>query len=92
MIFIKSNKYDKDFFMKNMMGFNCIKILEELISKIKLEKGMCILDLGCGKGIFLIFLVKEFDVIVFVIDLWIELIENYKRFKEFKLDDKIFLI
>lgn len=38
MIFTKSNKYDKDFLMKNMMGPNCIKILEELTSKIKLEK------------------------------------------------------
>lgn len=92
MIFTKSNKYDKDFLMKNMMGPNCIKILEELTSKIKLEKGMRILDLGCGKGISSIFLAKEFDATVFATDLWIEPTENYKRFKEFKLDDKIFPI
>lgn len=78
--------------MKNMMGPNCIKILEELTSKIKLEKGMRILDLGCGKGISSIFLAKEFDATVFATDLWIEPTENYKRFKEFKLDDKIFPI
>ncbi|WP_170942499.1 class I SAM-dependent methyltransferase [Clostridioides difficile] len=29
--------------------------MEELTSKIKLEKGMRILDLGCGKGISSIF-------------------------------------
>ncbi|AXU63421.1 SAM-dependent methyltransferase [Clostridioides difficile] len=92
MIFTKSNKYDKDFLMENMMGPNCIKILEELTSKIKLEKGMRILDLGCGKGISSIFLAKEFDATVFATDLWIEPTENYKRFKEFKLDDKIFPI
>ncbi|WP_254175635.1 SAM-dependent methyltransferase [Clostridioides difficile] len=92
MIFTKSNKYDKEFLMKNMMGPNCIKILEELTSKIKLEKGMRILDLGCGKGISSIFLANEFDATVFATDLWIEPTENYKRFKEFKLDDKIFPI
>ncbi|MGO0807151.1 hypothetical protein ACTPEF_24605, partial [Clostridioides difficile] len=42
------------------------------------------------KGISSIFLAKEFDATVFATDLWIEPTENYKRFKEFKLDDKIF--
>ena len=85
----KSNKYDKQFLKENMMGPNCIKLLEELTSTLPLKKGMRVLDLGCGKGLTSIFLAKEFGVKVFATDLWITATENYNRFKEFGLEDEI---
>jgi cyclopropane fatty-acyl-phospholipid synthase-like methyltransferase len=52
-----------------MMGPNSMKIIEELSESLKLEKGMRVLDLGCGKGLTSIFLAKEYDVTVFATDL-----------------------
>ncbi|MDY0129768.1 MAG: class I SAM-dependent methyltransferase, partial [Methanosarcina vacuolata] len=68
-MFTKSNKYDFDFAKENMMGPNSMKILEEVSESLKLEKGMRILDLGCGRGLTSIFLAKEYDVTVFATDL-----------------------
>ncbi|MDR7664397.1 methyltransferase domain-containing protein [Methanosarcina sp. Z-7115] len=86
---IKSNKYDTDFVKENMMGPNALKILEELSESLKLEKGMRVLDLGCGKGLTSIFLAKEYDVTVFATDLWIGATENYERIKSMGLEDRI---
>lgn len=89
MMFTKSNKYDFDFVKENMMGPNSMKILEELSESLKLEKGMRILDLGCGRGLTSIFLAKEYDVTVFATDLWISATDNYERIKSMGLEDKI---
>ncbi|AKB29057.1 cyclopropane fatty acyl phospholipid synthase [Methanosarcina siciliae T4/M] len=89
MMFTKSNKYDFDFVKENMMGPNAIKILEEVSESLKLEKGMRILDLGCGRGLTSIFLAKEYDVTVFATDLWISATDNYERIKSMGLEDKI---
>lgn len=85
----KSRKYDTDFLKENMMGPNSMKIVEELSDSLKLEKGMRVLDLGCGKGLTSIFLAKEYDVTVFATDLWISATENYERIKSMGLEDKI---
>lgn len=89
MMFTKSNKYDFDFVKENMMGPNSMKILEEMSESLKLEKGMRILDLGCGRGLTSIFLAKEYDVTVFATDLWISATDNYERIKSMGLEDKI---
>ena len=89
MMFTKSNKYDFDFVKENMMGPNSMKILEEVSESLKLEKGMRILDLGCGRGLTSIFLAKEYDVTVFATDLWISATDNYERIKSMGLEDKI---
>ena len=86
---IKSNKYDIDFVKENMMGPNALKILEELSESLKLEKGMRVLDLGCGKGLTSIFFATEYGVTVFATDLWISATENYERIKSMGLEDKI---
>jgi cyclopropane fatty-acyl-phospholipid synthase-like methyltransferase len=72
-----------------MMGPNAIKILEELSESLELEKGVRVLDLGCGKGLTSIFLAKEYEVTVFATDLWINATENYERIKSMGLEDKI---
>jgi cyclopropane fatty-acyl-phospholipid synthase-like methyltransferase len=88
-MFTKSNKYDFDFVKENMMGPNSMKILEEVSESLKLEKGMRILDLGCGRGLTSIFLAKEYGVTVFATDLWISATENYEKIKSMGLEDKI---
>lgn len=89
MKFIKSNKYDKKFIDENLMGPNSMKMLEELLESVKLEKGMRVLDLGCGKGLTSILLAKEFGVQVFATDLWIDATQNYKTFKAMSLENQI---
>ena len=80
---------DDDFVMNNMMGPNAIRILEEMIQDLDLKKGMRILDLGCGKGLTSIYLARKYNVTVYAVDLWISATENYERFKEQGLEEKI---
>lgn len=89
MKFLKSNKYNKTFINENLMGPNSMKMLEELLQSVKLEKGMRVLDLGCGKGLTSVFLAKEFGVQVFATDLWVGATENYKTFKSLNLENQI---
>ena len=71
------------------MGPNSLKILEELMQGTQIEKGLRVLDLGCGKGLTSIFLAKEYDVQVFAVDLWISPTDNYERFKALGLEKNI---
>ena len=84
-----NSQFDTSFVKENMMGPNAIRMIEELAKSLKLEKGMRVLDLGCGKGLTAIFLAKEFGVTVFATDLWISALENYERFKAMGVEDKI---
>lgn len=70
----RSNKYDMEFSKTNMMGPNCLKIIEELTNKMEITPNMKILDLGCGTGLTSIYLAKEFGATVFATDLWISLV------------------
>jgi len=79
----------KSFINENMMGPNSILILEELLGNVKLEKGMKILDLGCGRGLTSIFLAEEHGVFVYAVDLWVSATDNYKRFQEMKVEELI---
>lgn len=85
----RTEKYSKDFLYDNMMGPNSMLILEELLENVSLEKGMRILDLGCGNGLTSIFLAKEYNVQVYAVDLWVSATENLKRFQEMKVDDLV---
>ena len=85
----KSDKYDKQFVLENIMGPNPMYLLEEMCDRFDLKTGMRVLDLGCGKGLTSIFLAKEYGVTVYATDLWITATENYDRFKQLGLEDKI---
>ncbi|MGG4184365.1 methyltransferase domain-containing protein [Paenibacillus jamilae] len=64
-------------------------MLEELSKNLTLQKGMRVLDLGCGTGLTSIYLAQKFDITVFAVDLWISATENYRRFREFGLESQI---
>lgn len=86
---VKSHRYDPAFVRENMMGPNSLKIIAELAESLTLEKGMRVLDLGCGRGLTSIFLAQEYGVEVFATDLWIGATDNFKRFKTMRVADKI---
>ena len=83
---MKTDVCSNDFLKQNMMGPNSIVILEELLENIKIEKGMRILDLGCGRGLTSIFLAKKYKAAVYAVDLWISATDNYKRFEEMNVE------
>ncbi|WP_207655746.1 SAM-dependent methyltransferase [Vallitalea okinawensis] len=94
--FKRCEKYYKNysnFFESNkMLGPNAMWLIEILSEKMDLKPGMRVLDMGCGTGLTSIFLAKEFGVTVFANDLWISPSDNYKRFVEMGVDDKVFPI
>lgn len=94
--FERCKKYFKDyeaFFRENkMLGPNAMWLIEILCEKMDLTPGMRILDMGCGIGLTSIFLAKEFGVTVFANDLWISPSDNYKRFVEMGVEDRVFPI
>jgi cyclopropane fatty-acyl-phospholipid synthase-like methyltransferase len=57
--FPRSNSYDPKWIIDNQMGLNPLWLTEWVCEKITLEPGMRVVDLGCGKGLSSIFLVKE---------------------------------
>lgn len=88
-------KENERFFSDNeniMRGPNALWLIEILCEKMDLKPGMRVLDMGCGKGLTSIFLAKEFGVTVFANDLWIDPTDNYKRFVEMGVEDKVFPI
>ncbi|WP_352396824.1 SAM-dependent methyltransferase [Aminobacterium colombiense] len=85
----RENLFTREFLLQNMMGPNCVRILEELLASVELHSEMRVLDLGCGRGLTSIFLAGIYDVEVFATDLWINATENYERFKLVQLDHKI---
>ena len=90
--FSKAAKYDPEWLKANMMGPNAVYLLERLSEYMDLHEGMRVLDLGCGMGITSVFLAKEFGVSVGATDLWIPATENYKRFIEAGVSDRVYPI
>ena len=87
-----SSKYDIEWLNENEMGPSSTWLAEFLSEKIKLNQGMKVLDLGCGKVLSSIFMSKEFNVQVWATDLWINATDNYKRIQEYGLQDLIYPI
>lgn len=84
-----SAKYDAEWICQNQMGPCSLWLLEFLMEKMTLKPGMRVLDMGCGRGMTSIFLAKEYGVTVFANDLWISATDNFKRFQDEGLEDKI---
>ena len=84
-----SAKYDIEWICENQMGPCSLWLCEFLMERMVLKPGMRVLDMGCGKGMTSVFLAKEYGVTVFANDLWIKPTENFRRFKEAGLEDRI---
>lgn len=80
MEYILSKKYDITFIKENIMGPNPMKLAEELLTLHPIPQNSIVLDLGCGRGVTSIFMVKEYGLKVFAADLWVSPTENKKRF------------
>ena len=87
--FPRSSAYDPSWVLANQMGPNALWLAEWLVSAMKLEPGMRVLDLGCGKAMTSIFLAKEFGVRVWAVDLWIGLDTNWARAQEMGVGDLV---
>ncbi len=87
-----SAKYDLAWIIENQMGPNALWLTEWLCRDMKLEPGMRVLDMGCGKVLSSIFLAKEYSVQVWANDLWIDSTGNWKRICEAGVEDRVFPI
>ena len=81
--------FDPAFLRETLMGPNCLRILDELLSLAPLPRGGRILDLGCGMGLTSVHLARALGAQVFAADLWIDPSDNLARFRAFGLEDQI---
>jgi len=86
----RSAAYDLEWVIENQMGPNVLLLAESLSQIMRIEAGMRVLDLGCGRAISSIFLAKEFDVEVWATDLWIEAGDNWKRVCAAELEQRVY--
>jgi SAM-dependent methyltransferase len=78
--FPRSSKYDPEWVLGGASGgANALWLAEWLGAEVRLESGMRVLDLGCGRGASSIFLHREFGVEVWAVDLWFDASERYQR-------------
>ncbi len=68
------------------MGPNPVKLEEELLRCHRIPDGATVMDLGCGRGLTSIFLVKEYGFRTFAVDLWSDPGENMRFFESEGLD------
>ena len=73
-----------------MMGPNALWLTESLTACMSLNPTMRVLDLGCGKGLSSIFLAKEYGLQVWAVDLWIDASDNFSRFTDAGVEDRVF--
>jgi cyclopropane fatty-acyl-phospholipid synthase-like methyltransferase len=90
--FPRSSQYDLQWMLDNEMGPNAVWFAEELSKKLRLEAGMRVLDMGCGRAMTSLFWAREFQVQVFANDLWISADDNWQRVKAAHLEHAVFPI
>lgn len=81
----KSEKYNTPFLKNLIMGPNPLKLEEELLLDHKIPRGATVMDLGCGRGLTSVFLVKEYGFRTFAVDLWVSATENKQFFDQMGL-------
>jgi SAM-dependent methyltransferase len=88
--FPRSAKYDPRWLVDGCMGPNPLWLLEDLAADLRLEPGMVVLDLGCGRARTSVFLAREYGVRVWAADLWISPTENLRHLTEAGVADAVF--
>src|SRR5436190_14482791 len=71
-------------------GANTLHLTEWLATALELRPGMRVLDLGCGRAMPSIFLLREFGVQVWATDLWFSASENIQRIRDAGVEDGVF--
>lgn len=89
MTFDSTTLFSREYQLRTMMGPNCLRILDELLSRIDLPANARVLDLGCGMGLTSMALAKGYGCTVTAADLWIPAEDNARRFAEADLSDRI---
>jgi len=84
-------KYKPYFTRDNLMGPNCLRLLDNLLCSYpqQLNSSALILDLGCGMGITSYFLCRETGAKIYASDLWIDAQDNAARFESLGVGDMI---
>ncbi len=88
-LFPRSATYDDAWVTANRMGPNVLWLAESLTQEMRLEPGMRVMDLGCGKALSSVFLAQEFGVEVWATDLWIKPTGNWERVREAGLEGRV---
>lgn len=89
-LFPLTSKYDLEWIRKNSYDGLTLYCLESLCQVMPLEKGMRVLDLGCGWAISSIFLANEFDVQVWAVDLERSPGDNHRRVIDAGCENHVF--
>ena len=85
-----SSAYDPELVFPNLMGPNCLWLIEDLAQRLDLPAGSRILDLGCGTALTSIFLAREYGAEVCAADLWIDPDGNLERIRAAGVTDRVF--
>ena len=88
MEYTKSSRYDTQLIQNKIMGPNPIKLEEELLYSHRLPADAVVMDLGSGRGLTSLFLVKEYGFRVFSVDLWSDPSDNKRFFEEMGFSSK----
>jgi len=88
--FPRAAKYDPQWLVDGCMGPNPVWLLEDLAADLRLEPGMLVLDLGCGRARTSMFLAREYGVRVCAADLWISPTENLRHVTDAGVADAVF--
>ena len=89
MTFDSTTLFSRQYQLGAMMGPNCLRILDELLTRVDLPPKARVLDLGCGMGLTAMALAKGYDCAVTAADLWIPAEDNARRFAEAGLSDRV---
>lgn len=71
------------------MGPGGLILASQMTAKVPFQKGMRVMDLGCGKGGTATFLSHTQDVSVYAIDLWISANELFEHIKSAGCENKV---
>lgn len=81
----KAKKYNKELIRNKIMGPNPLKLLEELLIENKIKENSIVIDLGSGTGLTSVFLAKEYNFMVYTVDLWSNPEDNKSFFESMNL-------
>jgi SAM-dependent methyltransferase len=85
-----SSVYDPAWVYRNLMGPNCLWLVEDLAARAGIAAGDRVLDLGCGAALTSIFLARELGAEVWAADLWVAPDGNLARIREAGVADRVF--